>query len=197
MAKQEYYEIELKEYPKTPIEQFKQVVKRSLRIELFKGMRIVFGVMYRALFKNEMHTVQYPTEKLPISARYRAIHRLLKFMDSENERCIGCGLCEKICPAKCIRMDTILNEDGRKKVPQYTINFGRCIYCGYCAEVCPELAIVHGDRYENASEQRAHFALKEDMLTPLDRLKQQKEYPGFGSVTKEADKLIKKTPLAY
>jgi NADH-quinone oxidoreductase subunit I len=94
-------------------------------------------------------------------------------------------------------MDTIIDENSRKAVPEYTINLGRCIFCGYCAEVCPELAIVHGGRYENTSEQRAHFALKDDMLTPLDRLKQQKEFPGFGAVSPNADKLIKKTPLAY
>jgi NADH-quinone oxidoreductase subunit I len=197
MAEQKYYEIDIPKYPKTPWEQFKRVVQRSLRIELFKGMKIVFGVMYRALFKNEMHTFQYPIEKIQISQRYRAIHKLLRFMESENERCIGCGLCEKICPAKCIRMDTTISESGRKQVSQYTINFGRCIYCGYCADVCPELAIVHGNRYENATEQRAHFALKEDMLTPLERLKEQKEFPGFGAVSQEADNLIKKTPLAY
>jgi len=197
MAKQEYKHIEIAPYAKTPWEKFKQVVRRTLRVELFKGMSIVFGVMYRALTKNEIHTVQYPNEKLPISDRYRAIHKLLRFMESESERCIGCGLCEKICISKCIRMDTKIDENSRKKVPNYTINFGRCIYCGYCAEVCPELAIVHGERYENTSEQRAHFALKDDMLTPLDRLKEQKEFPGFGAPAKEADKLIKKTPLAY
>ena len=54
-------------------------------------------------------------------------------------------------------METRIDENSRKEVLQYTINMGRCIFCGYCAEVCPELAIVHGGRYENASEQRAHF----------------------------------------
>ena len=57
-------------------------------------------------------------------------------------------------------METRIDENSRKKLLQYTINMGRCIFCGYCAEVCPELAIVHGGRYENASEQRAHFSLK-------------------------------------
>jgi len=197
MAKQEYKHIEIEAYPKTGLGRFKRVMQRTFRIELFRGLMIVFGVMHRALFKKEMHTVQYPNEKLPISERYRAIHQLLRFMESEAERCIGCGLCEKICISNCIRMDTKIDENSRKAVPEYTINFGRCIYCGYCAEVCPELAIVHGGRYENASEQRAHFALKDDMLTPLDRLKEQKEFPGFGAVHPEADKLIKKTPLAY
>ncbi|MRJ02360.1 MAG: NADH-quinone oxidoreductase subunit NuoI [Epsilonproteobacteria bacterium] len=188
-----YYKVKIEPYPKTPWEKFKRVVKRSLNYELFVGLKITL----REMIRFNIHTVQYPKEKLPIGPRYRAIHRLLRLLESGNERCIGCGLCEKICIANCIRIDTKVDENGRKVPTEYTINFGRCIFCGYCAEVCPELAIVHGGDYENASEQRAHFALKEDMLTPLDKLKEQKEFPGFGAPTPEADRLIKKTPLAY
>ena len=183
--------------PKTPWEEFRQVAKRSVKLELFGGLKIVWKMMTGALFKGEMHTVQYPSEKLPIGPRYRAVHKLLALLESGENRCIGCGLCEKICIADCIRMDTRIDENSRKEVLEYSINMGRCIFCGYCAEVCPELAIVHGGRYENASEQRAHFALKEDLLTPLDKLKQQKEYPGFGAVSPDADEKIKKTPLSY
>lgn len=185
------------EYPKTGWEQFKQVASRSIKGELFGGLKIVMKMMTGALFKGEMATVQYPAEKLPIGPRYRAVHKLLALLESGENRCIGCGLCEKICIADCIRMDTKIDENSRKEVLEYSINMGRCIFCGYCAEVCPELAIVHGGRYENASEQRAHFALKEDLLTPLDKLTQQKEYPGFGAVSPDADEKIKKTPLSY
>jgi NADH-quinone oxidoreductase subunit I len=78
-------------------------------------------------------------------------------------------------------------------------NLGRCIFCGYCAEVCPELAITHGGEYENASEQREHFILYEDMLTPIDDVlnKKQKEFQGFGAITPHEDERLKKTPLAY
>lgn len=183
--------------PKTPWEEFRQVARRSVKLELFGGLKIVWKMMSGALFKGEMHTVQYPAQKLPIGPRYRAVHKLLALLESGENRCIGCGLCEKICIADCIRMDTRIDENSRKEVLEYSINMGRCIFCGYCAEVCPELAIVHGGRYENASEQRAHFALKEDLLTPLDKLKQQKEYPGFGAVSPDADEKIKKTPLSY
>ncbi|EDP6827868.1 NADH-quinone oxidoreductase subunit I, partial [Campylobacter jejuni] len=96
-------------------------------------------------------TIKYPFEKVKLDNRYRAVHRLMRFIESENERCIGCGLCEKICISNCIRMETSLDENGRKKVENYSINLGRCIYCGFCAEVCPELAIVHGTEYENAA----------------------------------------------
>jgi len=194
---QEYMMVDIEEYPASGWEAFKQVTKRTLSVELFKGLGIVFGVMKRALFNDEMHTVQYPMEKLPISPRYRAVHKLLGLLESGTNRCIGCGLCEKICIANCIKMDTKIDENSRKEVVEYTINLGRCIFCGYCAEVCPELAIVHGGRYENASEQRAHFVLKDDLLTPFDNIKQQIEFDGFGAISPDADNKIKKTPLAY
>lgn len=194
---QNYTTLDLGTSPKTGMEKFNQVVQRSLKGELFVGLGVVMKSMFKALFRGDMHTVKYPFEKMPISPRYRAIHDMLRLLESGNYRCIGCGLCEKICISNCIRIDTKIDENGRKVPTEYTINFGRCIFCGYCAEVCPELAIVHGPDYENSSDQRAQFAMKEDMLTPIDKLKEQKEYPGFGAPTPEADKLIKKTPLAY
>ncbi len=183
--------------PENAKEKFSRVVKRGVRLELFTGLKVTFNAMLKALFKGDMHTIKYPLEKMPISPRYRAIHEMKRLLESGHYRCIGCGLCEKICIANCIRMDTRYDENQRKEVSEYTINFGRCIFCGYCAEVCPELAIVHGGRYETASEQRASFSLFEDMLTPIDKLDQQKEYPGFGAVSPNADENIKKTPLAY
>lgn len=195
--KDDYIIVQEDNYPKTSWETFKQVLSRSFKTELFTGLKITLKIMYKALFKGEMATVQYPKEKLPISPRYRAVHKLLRLLESGEERCIGCGLCEKICISKCIRMDTRIDENSRKEVLEYTINMGRCIFCGYCAEVCPELAITHGGRYENASEQRAHFSLKEDILTTKDSLGIQLEFDGYGSVSKNADKNIKKTPLKY
>ncbi len=197
VGQQHYRMLDLGKTPETGWGKFKQVVSRSLKVELLIGLGVTFGVMIRTLFRGETHTIRYPFEKIPISRRYRAIHEMKRLLESGHYRCIGCGLCEKICISNCITMDTRYDENQRKEVSEYTINFGRCIFCGYCAEVCPELAIVHGGRYETASEQRASFSLFEDMLTPIDKLKSQKEYPGFGAVTPHADENIKKTPLAY
>lgn len=181
--------------PLTQTQKFVRFWNRALKGELFVGLWLVF----KELCKAQIHTVQYPLEKLPLSPRYRAVHELKRLLESGAERCIGCGLCEKICVANCIRMETHYGEDKRKKVTEYSINFGRCIYCGLCAEVCPELAIVHTKRYENASEQRASFALKTDMLTPIDRVlkKEDCEFDGVGSVSIDADRRIKATPLKY
>ena len=194
---QNYTTLDLGQTPTDGWGKFKRVVKRTFKGELFVGLSVTMRAMLKALFRNDMHTVKYPFEKLPISPRYRAIHDMLRLLESGHYRCIGCGLCEKICISNCITMDTRYDENQRKEVSEYTINFGRCIFCGYCAEVCPELAIVHGSRYENASEQRAGFSLFEDMLTPIDKLNLQQEYDGFGAVTPNADENIKKTPLAY
>lgn len=190
-----YVKLVEKEKELTSEKKFIRFWDRAFRGDLFVGLWLVF----KEMCKWQIHTTQYPLEKLPLSPRYRAVHELKRLLESGNERCIGCGLCEKICVSNCIRMETIYGEDKRKKVLDYSINFGRCIYCGLCAEVCPELAIVHGKRYENASEQRASFALKTDMLTPIDRVMSGEdcEFEGVGSVSLDADKKIKATPLKY
>ena len=144
---QKYMLVQEDNYPKRDWEKFKQVISRSFKGELFVGLKITFKMMKEALFNKQMHTVQYPAEKLPMSPRFRAMHKLLRLLESGSDRCIGCGLCEQICISNCIRMDTKIDENSRKEVLDYSINLGRCIFCGYCAEVCPELAIVHHSNF--------------------------------------------------
>jgi NADH-quinone oxidoreductase subunit I len=93
-------------------------------------------------------------------------------------------------------MKTSLGEDGRKKVASYTINLSRCVYCGFCADVCPELAIVCGQEYEVASENKILFGTKAEFLTDDKFLKDQTEFEGYGALPKNASSLVKKTPNA-
>jgi len=191
----DYFMVDIEDYPTEGWDKFKRVVKRSLRGELFVGLWVVL----REMFKFDIHTISYPEEKMPIGPRYRAVHEMKRLWESDAERCIGCGLCEKICISNCIKMDTKIDENSRKEVSEYTINLGRCIFCGYCAEVCPELAITHGGEYENASDQREHFIDYAGMLTPLDTMLNgtQQEFEGFGAITPNEDARMKKTPLSY
>ena len=191
----DYYMVAIEEYPKDGWGKFKRAAKRAVKGELFVGLWVVM----REMIRFDIHTVQYPMEKMPIGPRYRAVHEMKRLWESDTERCIGCGLCEKICISNCIRIDTKIDENSRKEVSEYSINLGRCIFCGYCAEVCPELAITHGGEYENASDQREHFLTFQDMLTPLDTMKAgaQREFEGFGAITPHEDERVKKTPLAY
>jgi ferredoxin len=94
---QNYRMLDLGESPKSGMEKFKQVVERSVKLELFTGLKVTFREMYKALFKKNMHTVKYPFEKMPIAPRYRAIHEMKRLLESGHYRCIGCGLCEKVC----------------------------------------------------------------------------------------------------
>lgn len=194
LENKDYKFIDMPSMPSSNAEAFSRSVKLTLGLDLFKGL----GLTIKEFFSKPV-TLNYPLELLPLSPRYRAVHNLQRMLESGNERCIGCGLCEKICTSNCIRIITSAGEDGRKKIDDYTINLGRCIYCGLCAEVCPELAIVMGDRFENASTQRAHFGLKEDFLKDLQEAKSggQVEFGGFGSISKDASSKIKQTPLEY
>ena len=175
---------------------FARFVKRTFGLDLLKGLKITLLEMFSP---KTIATLKYPLEKNPLSTRYRAIHKLMRLLESGNERCIGCGLCEKICISNCIKIETAYGADSRKKITSYTINFGRCVYCGLCAEVCPEIAIIHGERYENATEQRAHFANKGTMLTPLDLALRGDicEFDGYGAVSENADSCVKWTPTGY
>lgn len=180
--------------PKTPLERAIRTIKITCGMDLFKGLWLTLKE-----FCSKKVTIHYPAERIPLSPRYRAVHSLQRLLDSGNERCIGCGLCEKICTSNCIRIITHKGEDKRKKIDSYTINLGRCIYCGLCAEVCPELAIVMGSRFENASEARAQFASKNELLKPIDEARSyiQQEFSGFGSVSADADSRLKSTPILW
>ena len=74
--------MDIKEYPKNNWERFKQVLDRGFSLELFKGLGITFKIMKGVIFNNESHNTKYPIEKLPISPRYRAVHKLLALLES-------------------------------------------------------------------------------------------------------------------
>ncbi|WP_103640937.1 NADH-quinone oxidoreductase subunit NuoI [Campylobacter concisus] len=193
MSEKKYILIDEKLKPKSAFDKFKHFIAITFKPDLLIGLKVTIKQM---LF-SKSHTLKYPMQKMELNARYRGIHKLLKFVESENERCIGCGLCEKICVSNCISMKTLLGEDGRKKVASYSINLSRCVYCGFCADVCPELAIVCGQEYEVASESRIIFGTKDEFLTKDKFLKDQSEFEGYGALPKNADSLIKKTPNAF
>lgn len=193
MSEKKYILIDEKLKPKSTFDKFKHFITATFKPDLLIGLKVTIKQM---LF-SKSHTLKYPMQKMQLNARYRGIHKLLKFVESENERCIGCGLCEKICVSNCISMKTSLGEDGRKKVASYSINLSRCVYCGFCTDVCPELAIVCGQEYEVASESRIIFGTKDEFLTKDKFLKDQSEFEGYGALPKNADSLIKKTPNAF
>ena len=118
-------------------------------------------------------TVQYPEEKTPQSPRFRGLHALRRYPSGE-ERCIGCKLCEAVCPALAITIDTDEREDGTRRTTRYDIDLFKCIYCGFCEEACPVDAIVETRNFEYHFEQRgAQIMKKEDLLAIGDKYEEQ------------------------
>lgn len=92
-------------------------------------------------------TINYPFEKGPVSPRFRGEHLLRRYPSGE-ERCIACKLCEAICPASAISIESEMREDGSRRTTRYDLDMTKCIYCGFCQEACPVDAIVEGPNFE-------------------------------------------------
>ena len=118
-------------------------------------------------------TINYPFEKNPISPRFRGEHALRRYPNGE-ERCIACKLCEAVCPAQCIVIESEPRADGSRRTTRYDIDMTKCIYCGLCEEACPVDAIVLGPNYEFAAETREElFYDKEKLLANGERWERQ------------------------
>jgi len=131
---------------------------------LFNDLRKGLSVTLKYLFTHPV-TCQYPTQRLNVPERGRWLHALNLYEDSQKIKCIDCGLCEEVCPSKCIEIIPKENEDHTKSPAIYNIDLGRCCFCGLCVEVCPELAISMSDKYELADYDREKFIYtKEDLI---------------------------------
>ena len=123
-------------------------IKSFALYELFLGMFLTLKYM----FKSKV-TINYPQEKGPLSPRFRGEHALRRYPNGE-ERCIACKLCEAVCPAQAITIESEVRSDGSRKTTRYDIDMLKCIYCGLCEESCPVDAIVQGPNFEFATETR-------------------------------------------
>ncbi len=111
-------------------------------------------------------TVQFPEEKTPQSNRFRGLHALRRYPNGE-ERCIGCKLCEAVCPALAIKIEVAEREDGTRRTTQYDIDLAKCIFCGFCEEACPVDAIVETRVFEYHGEKRGDLYYNKEMLLAM------------------------------
>jgi NADH-quinone oxidoreductase subunit I len=126
--------------------------------ELLGGLRVTL----RNLFVTKV-TVQYPEEKTPQSPRFRGLHALRRYPNGE-ERCIACKLCEAVCPAAAITIESDVASDGTRRTTRYDIDLFKCIYCGFCEEACPVDAIVETRIFEYHMERKGENIMTKDKL---------------------------------
>ncbi len=139
-------------------------VKSLFLFELLKGLQLTG----KYLFAKKI-TIQYPEEKTPMSPRFRGLHALRKYPNGE-ERCIACKLCEAVCPALAITIDSEQREDGTRRTTRYDIDLFKCIYCGFCEESCPVDSIVETRIFEYVFENRGeNIMTKEKLLAVGDK----------------------------
>jgi len=136
----------------------KNLVKTFLMTELARGMYVT----WRQLFKKKI-TIQYPEEKTPQSPRFRGLHALRRYPNGQ-ERCIACKLCEAVCPALAITIESDVGADGTRRTTRYDIDLFKCIYCGFCEEACPVDAIVETRIHEYHMESRGENIMTKDKL---------------------------------
>ena len=136
----------------------KEVFNSLLLKELLKGM----SVTGRYMFARKI-TIQYPEEKTPQSFRFRGLHALRRYPNGE-ERCIACKLCEAVCPALAITIESDQRDDGSRRTTRYDIDLTKCIFCGCCEEACPVDAIVETRVFEYHGEKRGDLYYTKPML---------------------------------
>ncbi len=140
------------------MQRVKDFFRSLMLIELIKGLALTG----RYAFSTKI-TVQYPEEKTPMSNRFRGLHALRRYPNGE-ERCIACKLCEAVCPAMAITIESTEREDGSRRTTRYDIDLTKCIFCGFCEESCPVDSIVETHVLEYHGEKRGDLYYTKEML---------------------------------
>lgn len=139
----------------------KQFITSFSLWDLITGMRLTG----RYFWKNKI-TIQYPEEKTPTSPRFRGLHALRRYPNGE-ERCIACKLCEAVCPALAISIESEPREDGSRRTTSYEIDLFKCIYCGFCEEACPVDSIVLTNMADYHFEHRGENIMTKETLLAI------------------------------
>lgn len=135
-----------------------RTAKAFLLMDFIKGFLLAMRYFFAPKW-----TVNYPYEKGPLSPRFRGEHALRRYPNGE-ERCIACKLCEAVCPAQAITIESEPRDDGSRRTTRYDIDMTKCIYCGLCQEACPVDAIVEGPNFEYATETREELMYSKERL---------------------------------
>ena len=146
---------------------FKAWIKLITFYEIAMGMKATL----RHLLRYRPITLQYPHEKRLLPENYRGMLALLRYEDG-TDKCVGCDLCEAVCPSRVITVVSaeVPGQPTKRYAKEYNMDMTRCLFCGLCVQACPVDALGMTREYEWAVyDKRNLFLNKEQLLAIGDR----------------------------
>jgi NADH-quinone oxidoreductase subunit I len=140
----------------------KKLLRKIFLIEIAEGMALTLKTMLTPAV-----TRQYPTFKRKPIPGSRGLHAMRRDDTGQKERCIGCGLCEAVCPSKAITVVTSEGPEHEKLVNSYELDLLRCVFCGFCIDACPVSAILMTPEFELACYDRKDAFYTKDRLVAV------------------------------
>jgi NADH-quinone oxidoreductase subunit I len=111
-------------------------------------------------------TVHYPTTERKYPDRYRGLLALVYEPETGEEACIGCRLCEFVCPPAVIKVE-MLKGEKRNYAKTFTLELYACEFCELCVQVCPTDAIIMMKSFDLSTSDRRELLLDKDRLHHL------------------------------
>jgi len=133
--------------------------------QLVRAVGRAMGVTFKNLLRRPI-TVRYPTVKRVYPDRFRGLLALTYDPQTGEENCIGCRLCEYICPPTVIKVE-MLKAEKRNFAKSFTLELYACEFCELCVQVCPTDAIIMMKSFDLATADRRELLLDKDRLHAL------------------------------
>jgi len=133
--------------------------------QLTTGVGKTMGVTLRNFLRRPV-TIHYPDVKRAYPERFRGVLALTYDRETGEENCIGCRLCEYICPPQVIAVE-MLKAEKRNYAKTFTLELYACEYCELCVQVCPTDAIIMLRTVDLATADRRELLLDKDRLHEL------------------------------
>ena len=131
-------------------------------VQLVGAVGRAMGMTLRNFLRRPV-TVRYPTVKRVYPDRFRGILALTYDKDTGEENCIGCRLCEFICPPQVIKVE-MLKAEKRNYAKTFSLELYACEFCELCVQVCPTDAIVMMKSFDMPTADRREMLLDKDRL---------------------------------
>ena len=123
-----------------------------------RAMRVTFVNFFR-----KPVTVHYPDVTRAYPDRFRGVLALTYDKQTGEENCIGCRLCEYICPPQVIKVE-MLKAPKRNFAKTFTLELYACEFCELCVQVCPTDAIIMMKSFDVATADRRELLFDKDRL---------------------------------